>query len=112
MSILDRLTEILEARRGADPKSSYVAGLYQSGLNKILEKVAEESAETLLAAKDHAEPGRNDALIHEVADLWFHTLVLLIHLDQKPAWVLDELERRFGASGHAEKAARSQSDGH
>jgi phosphoribosyl-ATP pyrophosphohydrolase len=109
MSILDRLTEILEARRGADPKSSYVAGLYESGLNGILEKVAEESAETLLAAKDHGAAGRDDALIHEVADLWFHTLVLLVHLDQKPAWVLEELERRFGTSGHTEKAARPTS---
>jgi len=109
MDILERLTTILEQRRGADPKSSYVAKLYQDGLDRILKKVAEESAETLLAAKDHDGTGRDDALVHEVADLWFHTIVMLVHLDQKPAWVMEELERRFGTSGHVEKATRPAS---
>ena len=75
----------------------------------ILRKVAEESTETLLAAKAHAGRARNDALIGEVADLWFHTLVLLTHLEQEPRWVLDELERRFGTSGLVEKATRPAS---
>jgi phosphoribosyl-ATP pyrophosphohydrolase len=109
MDIIDRLTQVLEQRRGAAPKSSYVASLYAAGLNEILEKVAEESTETLLAAKDASAGPRNDALIGEVADLWFHTLVLLVHLGQKPQWVLAELERRFGQSGHDEKAARPAS---
>ncbi len=109
MDIIERLTQVLEARKGAAPASSYVASLYAAGLNKILEKVAEESAETLLAAKDHAGSGRDDALIAEVADLWFHTLVMLIHLNQRPEWVVSELERRFGTSGHDEKAGRRAS---
>lgn len=104
--ILRELTAILEARRAAAPESSYVASLYARGLNKILEKVGEEATEVILAAKD-TEPGhRDDTLIGEVTDLWFHTLVLLVHLDQRPAWVLDELQRRFGTSGLDEKAAR------
>ena len=107
--IIERLTQVLEARKGAAADSSYVASLYAAGLNKILEKVAEESAETLLAAKDASGKGRDDALIGEVADLWFHTLVLLVHQNQKPDWVLAELERRFGTSGHDEKAGRRAS---
>jgi phosphoribosyl-ATP pyrophosphohydrolase len=109
MDLFDRLTTTLEARRGADPEASYVAQLYRDGLDRILRKVAEECAETLLAAKDHAGDGRDEALVGEVADLWFHTLVLLVHLGQKPAWVVEELERRFGISGHAEKAGRPAS---
>ncbi|WP_120994773.1 phosphoribosyl-ATP diphosphatase [Stutzerimonas urumqiensis] len=103
-----RLAEVLEARKGAEPESSYVASLYHKGLNKILEKVGEESVETLLAAKDAAVSGNCDELIYETADLWFHTLVMLAALGQHPQAVLDELDRRFGLSGHAEKAARPQ----
>lgn len=106
---LTRLAEILEARKGSSADSSYVASLYQKGLNKILEKVGEESVETILAAKDAERSGDCSDLIYETADLWFHSLVMLAALDQHPQAVLDELERRFGLSGHAEKAARSQS---
>lgn len=102
--ILSRLTAELQQRRQADPASSYVAGLYHKGLDAILKKVGEEAAETLIAAKN---PSR-DALVHEVADLWFHTLVLLVHQGATSADVLAELERRFGVSGQAEKAARTQ----
>ena len=109
MDVFDQLTEVLEARRTADPKSSYVAHLYAAGLDQILKKVGEEAAETLIAAKNVESPARNDALIGEVADLWFHTMVMLIHLGQRPVWVLDELESRFGVSGHAEKAGRTTS---
>ena len=109
MDVIERLSRILIERKGADPQSSYVASLYRDGLDAILRKIAEESAETLLAAKDHSGLTRNDALVGEVADLWFHTLVLLTHLDQKPQWVLDELARRFGTSGHVEKATRPAS---
>ncbi|MEE4381795.1 MAG: phosphoribosyl-ATP diphosphatase [Pseudomonadales bacterium] len=106
MSVIEELAALLEARRSADPDSSYVASLYGKGLNRILEKVGEEATETLLAAKDAAAGGDRAALVHETADLWFHTLVMLVHLDVPPAAVLQELERRFGRSGIAEKAAR------
>jgi phosphoribosyl-ATP pyrophosphohydrolase len=109
MDVFDQLTDVLEARRTADPKSSYVAHLYAKGLDYILKKVAEEAAETVIAAKNVETPARNEALIGEVADLWFHTMVMLIHLGQRPVWVLDELQNRFGVSGHAEKAGRTTS---
>jgi len=107
--IIKDLTAILESRRGADPESSYVASLYAKGLNRILEKVGEEATEVLLAAKDAAKDAagaRDDALIGEVADLWFHTLVMLVHLEQDPQWVLQTLTDRFGTSGHEEKRNR------
>lgn len=104
--ILEELTAVLRARRDTDPADSYVASLYARGLNRILEKVGEEATEVVLAAKD-AEPGRrDDALVGEVADLWFHTLVMLVHLEQEPGWVLEALAARAGTSGHDEKARR------
>ncbi len=107
---LSRVAQVLEERKGAAPDSSYVASLYHKGLNKILEKVGEESVETILAAKDAAVSGDCSDLIYETADLWFHSLVMLAHLGQNPQSVLDELDRRFGLSGHAEKAARDPSE--
>jgi phosphoribosyl-ATP pyrophosphohydrolase len=105
---LDRLDEILRQRRHAAPEASYVAALHHKGLNKILEKVGEEATETLLAAKDaeHGDATSHQALIAETADLWFHSLVMLSHLDLDHRAVLDELDRRIGVSGHDEKAAR------
>lgn len=103
-----RLAEVLESRKGAEPGSSYVASLYHKGLNKILEKVGEESVETILAAKDAAQSGDCSELIYETADLWFHSLVMLAALGQHPQTVLDELDRRFGLSGHDEKALRDK----
>ena len=100
--VLDRLAEVLESRKGADPDSSYVAKLYAKGLDAILKKVGEEATETVMAAKD----GVPDKLVYEVADLWFHTLVLLAQQGLGPRQVLDELDRRFGLSGLAEKASR------
>jgi phosphoribosyl-ATP pyrophosphohydrolase len=100
--ILERLGRILEERKGADPESSYVARLYAKGTDAILKKVGEEATETVMAAKD----GAADKLVHEVADLWFHTLVLLAHQGLGPDQVLTELDRRFGLSGIDEKAAR------
>ena len=107
--VIDALTGVLEQRRDADPASSYVASLYADGIDRILKKVAEEAGEVLLAAKNAKPAARDDALIGEVADLWFHTLVLLVHLNQRPQWVLQELQRRFGVSGHTEKASRTAS---
>ena len=106
---LSRVAQVIEARKNAEPGSSYVASLYHKGLNKILEKVGEESVETILAAKDAAINGDCSDLIYETADLWFHSLVMLAALGQHPQAVLDELDRRFGLSGHDEKAARSTS---
>ncbi|MDX1654258.1 MAG: phosphoribosyl-ATP diphosphatase [Candidatus Competibacteraceae bacterium] len=100
--VLAELARVLERRKGADPDGSYVARLYGKGLDAILKKVGEEAVETVMAAKD----GNRDQLVREVADLWFHTLVLLAHQDLGPAPVLEELARRFGLSGLAEKAAR------
>lgn len=110
--IIDALSTVLIARRDADPDDSYVASLYAGGLNRILEKIGEEATETVLAAKDADPSARDDALIGEVADLWFHSLVMLTHLNQDPAWVLDTLAERFGVSGHKEKAARRDASGH
>ena len=98
-----RLSEVLEARKNADPESSYVAKLYAKGIDTILKKVGEEATETVIAAKG-SDPGQ---VIYETADLWFHTMVMLKHLDIEPQAVLDELERRFGLSGLEEKANRN-----
>ncbi|AZC22131.1 MULTISPECIES: phosphoribosyl-ATP diphosphatase [Pseudomonas] len=103
---LTRLAQVLEERKNAAADSSYVASLYHKGLNKILEKVGEESVETIIAAKDAATSGDCSDVIYETADLWFHTLVMLAQLGQHPQAVLDELDRRFGLSGHVEKASR------
>jgi phosphoribosyl-ATP pyrophosphohydrolase len=99
---LKKIADALEARKGADPSSSYVAGLYAKGLDAVLKKIGEEATETVIAAKS----GDAKAVIHETADLWFHTLVLLAQQNLKPEDVLAELERRFGTSGLAEKAQR------
>ena len=103
---LNRVAQVLEDRKGADAESSYVASLYHKGLNKILEKLGEESVETIIAAKDAQISGDYSDVIYETADLWFHSLVMLAQLGQHPQAVLDELDRRFGLSGHAEKASR------
>lgn len=99
---LNRLAELLEQRKSADPQSSYVAKLYAKGMDSILKKVGEEATETIIAAKN----GDKEYLIYETADLWFHTLVMLAHAGLKPQDVLDELARREGLSGIVEKASR------
>ena len=101
-TILHRLAETIEARKAADANSSYVAKLLHGGQDKILKKIAEESAETLMASKD----GDTNQVIYETADLWFHCLILLAHHGLKPDDVLQELERREGVSGIVEKASR------
>ncbi|MEE4192235.1 MAG: phosphoribosyl-ATP diphosphatase [Halieaceae bacterium] len=109
--ILQQLDLIIAQRRSADPDSSYVAQLHAKGLNKILEKVGEECVETILAAKDcGGTESSTEHLVQETADLWFHSLVMLSHLGCDSQAVLDELSRRFGLSGLAEKAARQGSD--
>ena len=89
--ILDRLADTLEARKQASPESSYVAKLYAKGTDAILKKIGEEATETVMAGKD----GNVEKIIYEVADLWFHTLVLLAHTGLRPQDVLEELARRM-----------------
>ncbi|HET8709782.1 MAG TPA: phosphoribosyl-ATP diphosphatase [Spongiibacteraceae bacterium] len=108
--VLPALTTVLEQRkRDAQPDSSYVAKLHHDGLDKILKKVGEECAETLIAAKNTEAGGDKQALIYETADLWFHSLVMLSHLGSDYRAVLQELERRFNLSGLDEKASRQSS---
>ena len=104
--ILSTLEKILEQRKSATADDSYVASLYNQGTDKILDKISEESAEVINAAKDEGK----DKIIHEVADLWFHTLVLLRHKNISIKEIETELMRRFGVSGHKEKAARYKSN--
>ena len=99
-----KLAEIINSRKQADPETSYVASLNHKGLDAILKKVGEEATETIVAAKN----GDPEQVIYETADLWFHTLVMLDNLDLGPEAVLEELERRFGQSGIEEKASRKK----
>ena len=102
--ILRRLGETIAERRQADPSTSYVASLFARGEDAILKKLAEEAAETVLAAKD----GDKLHIVRETADLWFHSLVLLAWHGLKPDDVLAELRRREGVSGIEEKASRKK----
>ena len=102
--VLNRLGELLEQRKQADPTTSYIAKLYAKGMDSILKKVGEEAAETIIAGKG----GNRDEIIYETADLWFHTLIMLAHAGIQPQDVLDELARREGLSGLVEKAQRKE----
>ena len=102
--ILSRIYEIVQQRKGADADSSYVASLYAKGLDKVLGKIGEEATEVAIAGKG----GDEKEIVSEVADLWFHTLVLLGYYDLPPEQIYDELRRRFGTSGIDEKASRSK----
>ncbi|QOL50698.1 phosphoribosyl-ATP diphosphatase [Massilia litorea] len=106
---LARLAQTIESRKpehGGDPATSYVAKLFSKGDDAILKKIGEEATETVMAAKDARVSGDASGLLYEVADLWFHSMVLLAKFDLTPQQVLDELARREGLSGLAEKAAR------
>ncbi|MEM6998475.1 MAG: phosphoribosyl-ATP diphosphatase [Pseudomonadota bacterium] len=103
--ILKQLDGILEQRKNADPKDSYTAKLLSEGIDSILKKVGEEATEAVIASKS----GEKADIIHEIADLWFHTLVLLKHHGLDSTDVLNELEGRFGLSGLEEKANRKKS---
>lgn len=104
IDVLQRLAAVLEARKASDPDSSYVARLYDKGLDAILKKIGEEATETVMAAKD----GDSGKIICETADLWFHSMVLLAQQGLGPEDVLNELDRRFGLSGLEEKAGRDR----
>jgi phosphoribosyl-ATP pyrophosphohydrolase len=101
-AILSQLAGVIEARRGGDPESSYVARLLGRGEDAILKKIGEEATETVMAAKD----GSAERIIAETADLWFHCLIMLAHYGLQPGQVLAELARRAGTSGIEEMAAR------
>ena len=100
--VLARIAATIESRKGAAPDRSYVASLLAKGDSAILKKIGEEATETVMAAKDDDKI----ALVREIADLWFHCLVLLASRGLKPGDVLDELARREGISGLDEKAGR------
>lgn len=101
---LSELAAVLESRKSADADSSYVAKLYHKGTDAILKKVGEEATEVVMAAKD----GVPEKIVYEVADLWFHTMVLLAEQGLHPDAVLEELQRRVGTSGLVEKASRKK----
>lgn len=103
-NILSEIQNTLEARRQASPDESYTAQLLHKGQDKILKKVIEEAGEVLMASKD----GDAQHIIYEVADLWFHSMILLTHHGLRAEDVLNELARRQGLSGIAEKAARTE----
>jgi phosphoribosyl-ATP pyrophosphohydrolase len=102
--VLKRLSELLEARKSADPTTSYVAKLYSKGMDSILKKIGEEAAETIIAAKN----GDRSQIIYETADLWFHTLIMLAEADLSSQDILNELARREGLSGITEKESRQK----
>ncbi|MBW2423494.1 MAG: phosphoribosyl-ATP diphosphatase [Deltaproteobacteria bacterium] len=103
VEILDRLFEIVSARRDARPQGSYVVTLLEGGWEAMAAKVREEAEEVVVAAREEGD----DALAHEVADLLFHVWVLMASCEVAPERVYSELSRRFGVGGHEEKAARS-----
>ncbi|WP_310384740.1 phosphoribosyl-ATP diphosphatase [Roseateles sp.] len=106
-STLARIAAVIESRKpgnGGDPATSYVAKLFDKGLDSILKKVGEEATETVMAAKD----GDKQKVIYEVADLWFHSIIALSHFGLKPEQVLAELARREGLSGLQEFAQRGR----
>ena len=101
---LNQLAEVLEQRKTQSADKSYVASLYNKGLDTILKKIGEEATETVIAAKG----GDQSQIVYEMADLWFHCMVLLAQQGLHPDDILKELERRFGLSGLEEKAQRKQ----
>ena len=102
--VLDALSAIIEERRLSDPSESYVAGLLQGDEARVLKKIGEEAVELVVSI---CEDDR-EAMVHEAADLWFHSLVALARHDLSAQDVLNELERRFGISGIEEKASRQK----
>ncbi len=117
MDAIKRLADVVDARRAdflagkANPDVSYIAKLFSKGDDAILKKIGEEAAETVMAAKDsrfaNLAPDMQSKLVGEIADLWFHCFVALSQFNLRPEDVIDELERREGVSGIAEKAARN-----
>ena len=105
-TMLERLADVVESRRDADPDKSYVARLLLRGEDQILKKIGEEATEVVMAGKD----GEASKSIAETADLWFHCLIMLAHYGLRPQAVLDELARREGISGLDVQAARKEAE--
>lgn len=106
---LARLAAVIESRKphsGGDPDKSYVARLLHKGPDAFLKKIGEEATEVVMAAKDADHGGDRMKIVNEVADLWFHSMIVLAHYGLSPAAVIAELERRAGTSGIEEKALR------
>jgi phosphoribosyl-ATP pyrophosphohydrolase len=101
-AVLDRLWDVVESRRGADPQLSHSARLLSRGTAKIAQKFGEESVECLIEAVSR----NRDALIGESADVLYHLLVMWVDAGIRPVEVWTELQRREGVSGIAEKASR------
>jgi len=101
---LEGLLNLIKSKKNDDPKISYTALLHQKGLSEILNKISEEAEETIIAAQSEG----NDDLIHEIADLWFHCLVLLSQKNLTVNDITDELKRRQGTSGIEEKNNREK----
>ena len=109
LDTLQRLADIIESRKpanGGDPEKSYVSRLLHKGPDAFLKKIGEEATETVMAAKDVDHGGDPAKLVYEVADLWFHSMIALVHYGLKPSDVIEELARREGLSGLEEKALR------
>ena len=109
---LAALAAVIESRKptnGGNPETSYVARLLAKGSDSFLKKIGEEATEVVMAAKDVDYGADKDKLVYEVADLWFHTMVMLAHYGLSAQDVLRELARREGLSGLVEKAQRSDS---
>ena len=102
VDILFRLEKIIDSRKDGANQDSYVAELFQDGIDRIAKKIGEEATETVIAAKG----GVHSEVVHETADLWFHSIVMLRYMGIDTKEILEELERRFGKSGLAEKKAR------
>lgn len=103
-AVLDALFEVIEARKASTGEKSYTKSLFEKGLPKILEKITEESGELVEAAEIKGDT----EVVKEFSDVLFHALVLLAHKDIDIAEVYAELGRRFGTSGHTEKASRKK----
>ena len=102
--VLERISNLIEERKEASPERSYVAGLFQDGIDRILKKIGEEASETIIAGKS----GDKRQIVYETADLWFHSIILLKFSDIEIDEVFKELDRRFGISGLEEKAERKR----
>ena len=105
---ISALDKIISERKNDNPSTSYVAQLHNEGLNRILEKVSEETTEVILAAKEDTAIEKPENVIKEIADLWFHSIVLLHHLNASASSVSKELKKRLGISGLQEKASRKR----
>lgn len=102
-NILDAVYQVILDRKANPGENSYTSSLMQKGIDKILKKIGEESAEVIIAAKG----GKHDEIVYETTDLVFHLLVMLGYYGIPPEALYDELRRRFGTSGLAEKASRT-----